>query len=82
MLASEGLLITDVTPEVSRWFRPGKELLVTSSDKETRHLIVKYQRSPQKCEQIRQHAVRTAAKHSYMRRAAYVLEILRKKGII
>lgn len=81
ILASGGLLITDDTPEVRRWFRPGKELLVSSSEKETRHLIAKYQRSPQKCEQIRQHAVRAAAKHSYKKRAAYVLDILKKKGV-
>jgi spore maturation protein CgeB len=82
ILASGGLLITDDTPEVRKWFRPGKDLLVSSSEKETQRLIAKYQRNPKRCERIRQHAIIAAAKYSYKKKAAYVLDILQKKGII
>ncbi|KQY80773.1 hypothetical protein ASD24_17775 [Paenibacillus sp. Root52] len=82
ILASGGLLITDDTPEVRRWFRPGKDLLVSSSERETRQLIVKYLRSPQKRKQIKYNAVKAAAQHSYKKRAAYILRTLTRKGII
>ncbi|WP_127548200.1 glycosyltransferase [Paenibacillus amylolyticus] len=82
ILSSGGLLITDDTPEVRRWFRPGKDLLVSSSERETRKLIAKYLRSPQKRERIRDNAVKVAAQHSYKKRAAYILRTLTKKGII
>ncbi|WP_337031598.1 CgeB family protein [Paenibacillus illinoisensis] len=82
ILASGGLLITDDTPEVRRWFRPGKDLLVSSSERETRNLIAKYFRSPQKREQIKGNAVKAAAQYSYKKRAAYILGVLTRKGII
>lgn len=82
ILASGGLLITDDTPEVRRWFRPGAELLVSSSEAETRRLMRRYRDRPKDRERIRKNAVRAAARYSYKRRAAYVLHTLRKCGII
>jgi spore maturation protein CgeB len=82
ILASGGLLITDDTPEVRKWFRPGKDLLVSSSEKETNNLIARYQRFPKERERIQQHAVRAAARHSYKQRAVYMLNILKKEGIL
>lgn len=82
ILASGGLLITDDTPEVRKRFKPGRDLLVSSSEAETRKLIKEYRHDPIKRENIRQNAVRAAAKHSYKNRAAYMLDVLHKKGII
>jgi spore maturation protein CgeB len=82
ILAAGGLLITDDTPEVRKWFRPGKDLLVSSSEKETRQIIKKYSKFPELREFIRRNAVRAAAAHSYKNRARYLLSILKKEKII
>ncbi|MUT67082.1 glycosyltransferase [Paenibacillus sp. NEAU-GSW1] len=82
ILASGGLLITDDTPEVRRWFKPGKELLVTSSEEETKKLIHKYNKLPKARQRIRRNAIRASKAHSYEKRAAYVLTVLRKRNII
>ena len=82
ILASGGLLITDDTPEVRRWFRPGKELLVSSSEKETRKLIDKYRKFPARRKQIRRNAIRAAGAYSYQNRALYILKTLKKHSII
>lgn len=82
ILAAGGLLITDDTPEVRKWFRPGKDLLVSSSEKETEQLIKKYSKNAKLREQIRQNAVRAAVAHSYKNRAKYLLSVLKKEKII
>jgi spore maturation protein CgeB len=82
ILASGGLLITDDTPEVRRWFRPGLDLLVSSSAKDTKKLILKYSKNPRLREKIRSNAIKAAARHSYQKRAAYVIKTLRDQGII
>ncbi|GMX62463.1 spore protein YkvP [Paenibacillus elgii] len=82
ILASGGLIVTNDTPEIRRWFRPGRDLLVTSSEKMTRSLIRKYARQPGDCERIRRNAVRAAAPHAYVHRAQYILRVLRKRGIL
>ncbi|WP_317971706.1 glycosyltransferase [Paenibacillus sp. CCS19] len=82
VMASGGLLITDDTPEVRKWFKPGRELLVSNSAQETKKLIVKYMKNPRLREKIRANAVKAAARHTYQKRAAYVIKTLRKHGII
>ncbi|MBP1989183.1 CgeB family protein [Paenibacillus eucommiae] len=82
ILASGGLLITDDTPEVRKWFRPGEDLLVTSSEQQTKALIDKYSKLPAECGRIRRNAVRAAKLHSYASRARYVLETLKSQGIL
>ncbi|PQP88544.1 peptigoglycan-binding protein LysM [Paenibacillus sp. AR247] len=82
ILASGGLLITDDTPEVRKWFRPGRDLLVSSSEKDTKKLILKYSKNAKLREKIRANAVKAAARHTYQKRAAYVIKTLRKHGII
>ncbi|WP_369126834.1 glycosyltransferase [Paenibacillus sp. A3] len=81
-MASGGLIVTNDTPEIRRSFRPGRDLLVTSSEKMTRSLIRKYARQPGACERIRRNAVRAAAPHAYLHRAQYILRVLRKHGIL
>jgi len=82
VLASGGLLITSDTPEVRKLFRPGRDLLVSASEKKTRKLIKKYLRLPKKRERIRRNAIRTVRSHSYKNRASYILRVLRKHQII
>lgn len=82
ILSSGGLVLTNDTPEIRRKFRPGIDLLVTSSEKMTRDLIDKYSKLPGERERIRRNAVRTAARHTYKRRAGYMLRILKNHRII
>jgi spore maturation protein CgeB len=82
ILASGGLLITNDSPEVRRLFLPGRDLLVSSSEKMTRYLIQKYRKLPRERERIRRNAVRAASSHSYNQRAKYVLSVLRNYRII
>ncbi|MFF2479680.1 glycosyltransferase [Paenibacillus sp. NPDC058071] len=82
IMSSGGLLITDDTPEVRKWFRPGRDLLVSNSAHDTKKLILKYTKNPRLREKIRANAVRAAAKHTYQKRAAYVIKTLQKHGII
>lgn len=82
ILASGGLLITDDTPEVRRWFTPGRDLLVTNSEQETASLIDYYEKHPKLREQIRANAVKAAAGHSYAVRAEYILRKLGEEGIL
>ncbi|GLX68147.1 CgeB family protein [Paenibacillus glycanilyticus] len=82
ILASGGLLITDDTPEVRKWFTPGRDLLVTGSEQETARLIAHYDKQPKLREQIRTNAVKAAAAYSYTVRAEYLLRTLSEEGII
>ncbi|MCM3627596.1 glycosyltransferase [Paenibacillus glycanilyticus] len=82
ILASGGLLITDDTPEVRKWFVPGRDLLVTSSEEETARLMAYYNKRPELREQIRANAVIAAAAHSYTVRADYMLRKLSEEKIL
>ncbi len=82
ILASGGLLITDDTPEVRKWFQPGRDLLVTNSEQQTKAIIEKYSKRPLEIERIRRNAVRAAKLHTYTSRARYVLRTLLQQGII
>lgn len=82
ILASGGLLITDDTPEVRKWFSPGQDLLVSKSEQDTRKLIRKYANNKKLRANMRANAVKAASRHTYQQRAAYVLKTLRDKGII
>jgi spore maturation protein CgeB len=82
ILASGGLLITDDTPEVRKWFKPGQDLLVTSSEQETARLIAYYNTKPKLRERIRANAVKAAAAYSYTVRASFILQKLYEEGIL
>ncbi|MCZ8513594.1 glycosyltransferase [Paenibacillus filicis] len=82
ILGSGGFLLTSNTPAVRKWFKPGKDLVVSSSPKETLRLIDYYLRHPKKRRKIQNSGQRTVRKHSYMHRAKYILRVLRKNGIL
>ncbi|MBM7647427.1 peptidoglycan/xylan/chitin deacetylase (PgdA/CDA1 family)/spore maturation protein CgeB [Bacillus ectoiniformans] len=81
ILGSGGVLLTDDTPEVNRLFTPGKHLLTSSSPEETIALINEYLSSKEKREKVRKHGMKAVRKHSYKRRAEYMIDVLYDAGI-
>lgn len=82
ILASGGFLITSDTPEIRRLFKPGRDLVVSGSARETRRLVRYYLRHPRERERIRRQGRRSVQKISYGRRAAYMIRQLKKHGIV
>nr|WP_145156434.1 glycosyltransferase [Paenibacillus terrae] len=82
ILGSGGFLITSDTPEIRRLFKPGRDLVVSSSAEQTRELVAYYLKHPEEREKIRKQGKLTVRKHSYARRARYMIRQLRKYKII
>lgn len=82
ILGSGGLLLTSDTPGVRQWFQPGMDLAVSGSPGETLAMVEYFLNHPVEREEIRARGNAAAAVHSYTRRAAYLLEVLRNAGII
>uniref|UniRef100_UPI0011A495B4 glycosyltransferase family protein n=2 Tax=Bacillales TaxID=1385 RepID=UPI0011A495B4 len=78
---SGGFLITSDTPEIRRLFKPGRDLVVSSSAEQTRELVAYYLKHPEEREKIRKQGKLTVRKHSYARRARYMIRQLRKYKI-
>lgn len=82
ILGAEGFLLTSDTPEIRRLFKPGYDLVVSSSAEETIALVRYYLKKPGAREKIRRQGKETVEKyHTYRHRAMYVLDILKKEGI-
>ncbi|MGD8188508.1 CgeB family protein [Brevibacillus ginsengisoli] len=82
ILASGGFLITSDTPEVRRLFKPGRDLVVSSSAQQTRKLVSYYMKHPKDRERIRKQGMLTVQKHNYKRRAQYMIQQLKKHKIL
>lgn len=82
ILGSGGFLITCDTLGVRQLFKPGKDLVVSSSPKETLELVNYYMYRPDEREKICKQAKFAVKNHTYKHRAAYVLDVLKKQGIL
>ncbi|MCP3746735.1 glycosyltransferase [Paenibacillus sp. A3M_27_13] len=82
ILGSGGFLITSDTPEIRRLFKPGRDLVVSSSGEQTRKLVDYYLRHPEERERIQKQGKLAVRKHSYTRRARYMIRCLQKYKII
>ncbi|MFF2479677.1 glycosyltransferase [Paenibacillus sp. NPDC058071] len=82
ILGSGGFLITSDTPEIRRLFKRGRELVVSNSAEQTRRLINYYLQHPKEREKIRKLGKLAVRKHSYTKRAGYMIQLLRKHKII
>jgi spore maturation protein CgeB len=82
ILGSGGFLLTTDTPAVRELFKPGKDLVVSSSPEETMELITYYLKNKEEREQIQRQGQISVEPHSYKNRAAYIIECLYKEGIL
>lgn len=82
ILGSEGFLLTVDTPAVRSLFKPGRDLVVSSSPEETLHLVDYYLQHPDEREQIQKQGRLTVADHCYKHRAEYVVQILHEEGLL
>ena len=81
ILGSEGFLLTSDTPEIRRYFEPGKDLIVSASPEETVSLVRYYASHPEEREIIRKQGAATVASHSYQFRAQQMIDTLKEYGI-
>ncbi|MFS1518888.1 glycosyltransferase [Bacillus sp. SCS-151] len=83
ILGSEGFLITSDTQEIRRLFTPGYHLITSSSKEETVELVKHYLLKTEERDVIRKRGKDMVAKnHTYKHRALYIIDILKRNGII
>ncbi|MFD3158064.1 glycosyltransferase [Haloimpatiens sp. FM7330] len=83
ILGSQGFLITSDTKEIRRLFKPGYDLVVSSCAEETVELVKYYSKKPDEREKIRIKGNKTVEEnHTYKHRALYIMDVLKKEGII
>ena len=82
ILGSGGFLLTSDTPEIRRLFKPGKDLVVSRSAKQTRNLVRYYLKHPKQRERIRKQGKITVLRHNYKQRALYMIQQLKKHKIL
>lgn len=82
ILGSAGFLLTVDTPAVRSLFKPGRDLIVSSTKEDTLRLTRYYLENPEERQKIRNQGSIAVQKHSYKHRAEYILEILRKRKIL
>lgn len=82
VLASKGFLLTSDTPEIRRLFKPNKDLVVSSSPKETINLVQYYLKNKEERERIRNQGEVSVKMHSYSNRALYMLKVLNDNKIL
>lgn len=81
ILGSEGFLLTSDTPEIRRWFEPGKDLVVSSSSEETLELVQYYADHAEEREKIRKQGAAKVAIHAFKYRAQQMIDALKQCGI-
>lgn len=74
ILGSGGFILTVDTPEIRRWFTPGKDLEVSASPEQTLELVDYYRKNPGPYNKVRQNALLAAQSHTYRERAACIVE--------
>lgn len=82
ILASGGLLLTNDTPAVRQVFKPGQDLIASSSPTETIKLVRHYLRHPEECDLLRKQGKSAVTHHSYRNRAEFMIRTLIKEGIL
>jgi len=82
ILASGGFLITLDTPAIRELFKPGEEIIVSSSSEETLKLTKYFLENPVEREKIRMQGQFAVQPHSYKQRASYIIDCLKKEKII
>lgn len=82
ILGSEGFLLTYDTLAVRNLFKPGRDLIVSSTPEETIKLVKHYLERPDEREKIRKDGKKAVEKHSYRYRAEYIIKVLKREGII
>ncbi|MFS0907747.1 glycosyltransferase [Priestia aryabhattai] len=82
ILGSEGFLITYDTKEIRRLFKPGQDLVVSSSPKETLELVNYYLNHPNECKRIGERGKNAIKNHTYKHRANYIINTFKKEGMI
>lgn len=82
ILASGGFLLTSDTPALRGLFKSGEHLVLSSSPQQTLKLIKYYLSNPDKRKIIAAAGQKIINGHSYRERALYILEVLKKEGII
>ncbi|SYX85318.1 CgeB family protein [Paenibacillus alvei] len=81
-IGSEGFFLTCNTPAVRALLRPGRDVEVSSSSAETLKKVRYYLNNPKERERIRKNGRRAIANHNYTSRARFVLQTLRRNGVI
>lgn len=81
VLGSGGVLLTNSTYEINRVFQSGRELLTSSTPEETIELVKHFLQYPKEREKIRKCGLEAVRRHSYKKRAQYMLEVLEKNGV-
>jgi spore maturation protein CgeB len=82
ILGSEGFLLTANTQEICRLFKPGEDLVVSSSPEETLELVQYYLNHPDEREKIRKQGGEHAKEYTYKHRAQQVIDTLKQHGIL
>ncbi|MDQ6599038.1 LysM peptidoglycan-binding domain-containing protein [Bacillus salipaludis] len=82
ILGSGGVLFTSDTSAVRDQFKPGKDLIITSSSEETVEKIQYYLKNDLERQQIRENGKIAVKKHSYRNRAKEMLEVLENRGVL
>lgn len=81
ILGSRGFLLTNETPAIKQIFTPNKDLIVSSSPKETLKLVQYYLENSSQRNKIREQGKQTVARYSYNKRAEYIMKTLKNEGI-
>ncbi|WP_034868756.1 CgeB family protein, partial [Clostridium lundense] len=82
VLASQGLLLTNDTSGVKILFNKNRDLILSSSPKDTLNLVKYYLNKPAECEKIAKNGLAAVKGNSYKDRTLYMLDILKKENII
>ncbi|MGM0878469.1 MAG: CgeB family protein [Bacillota bacterium] len=82
ILGSGGFLVTSDTAEIRSLFKPGKDLVVSSSPEETTKIVRYYLQHPEERIHIQNQGKHTVEKHSYKYRAQYIINILQQNKIL
>lgn len=82
VLGSGGFLLTCDTLGIRNLFKPGKDLVVSSSPQETLELVLYYLARPEERNKIRKQGQLAVKKHTYKNRAQYMIDVLKKESIL
>lgn len=82
ILASGGFLLTSNTLGVRNLFKPGKDLVVSSSPEETLKMVRYYLKRPNERRKISEQGCKSIFGNSYKDRAEYMIRVLKKENIL
>jgi spore maturation protein CgeB len=82
ILGSGGFILTYDTAGIRKLFTPQKELVVSSSPKQTLELVEYYRNNQIAYDEIRKNAVISAQNHTYKQRAEYIIRRIEGKGTL